>query len=50
MLLGTNVLLPVDEDQLCLASAISKAWHKDLSPKIALAEARKEVKNEKNLF
>jgi len=48
MLLGTNVLLPMDEDPLCLASAISKIWHKNLDPKIALAEARKEMKNEKN--
>jgi len=50
MLLGTNVLLPIDEDPLCLANAISKIWHKNLDPKIALAEARKEMKNEKNLF
>ena len=50
MLLGTNVLLPVDEDPLCLANAISKIWHKNLDPKIALTEARKEMKNEKNLF
>ena len=50
MLLGTNVLLPIDEDPLCLASAISKIWHKNLDPKIALAEAKKEMKNEKNLF
>lgn len=50
MLLGTNVLLPVDEDPLCLANAISKIWHKNLDPKIALAEAKKEMKNEKNIF
>jgi len=46
MLLGTNVLLPMDEDPLCLASAISKIWHKNLAPKTALAEAREEMKNE----
>lgn len=50
MLLGTNVLLPIDEDPLCLASAISKVWHKNLAPEIALAEAREEMKNEKKLF
>lgn len=50
MLLGTNVLLHIDEDPLCLASAISKVWHKNQYPKIALAEAKKEIKNEKNLF
>jgi len=50
MLLGTNVLLPIEEDPLCLANAISKIWHKNLAPKVALAEAKKEMKNEKNLF
>lgn len=42
-----NVLLPLNEDPLCLANAISKIWHKNLNPKIALAEAREEMKNEK---
>ena len=50
MLLGTNVLLPVDEDPLYLASAIGKIWHKNLAPEIALAEAKEEMKNEKKLF
>ena len=44
MLLGTNVLLPIDEDPLCLANAISKVWHKNLDPEVVLAEAKKEMK------
>jgi hypothetical protein len=40
----------MDEDPLCLASAISKIWHKNLALKTALAEARKEMKDEKNIF
>ena len=43
MLLGTNVLLSIDVDPLCLASAISKIWHKNLEPKIVLVEAREEM-------
>jgi hypothetical protein len=47
---NTNVLLPIDEDPLCLASAIGKIWHKNLNPEIALTEARNEMKNERNIF
>lgn len=49
MLLGTNVLLPIDEDPLCLANAISKIWHENQNPKIALSEVREEIKSEEKL-
>lgn len=49
MFLGTNVLLPIDEDPLCFVNTISKVWHKNQDHKIALAEAKKEMENEKNL-
>lgn len=48
MLLVTNILLPVDEDLLYLANAISKIWHNNKKFEIALAEARKEMGNEEH--
>ena len=38
-----------DEDPLCLASAMSKIWHKNQDPEIALTEARKEMEKDKQL-